>query len=201
MAASCLEKVHPFRSNIDCLRIYLSISEFCTAFRSSFRRLKYDDSEDTIRRRHVDSFYWFGRFLECALVFYGKRAKRKQTFYHGLNSKFLFDAFSAVFEIPLSTTDDISIATNFASGGTGVILCFAPKFKRSLSTAHYLEISGSRLSRFDEERELLVLSLCTVCFFIHFDVVLVGSSLPETPCSPSPIWWSLVQRTKSTENI
>ena len=79
-------------------------------------RLKYDDSEDTIRRRHVDSFYWFGRFLECALVFYGKRAKRKQTFYHGLNSKFLFDAFSAVFEIPLSTTDDLLIAADRFAG-------------------------------------------------------------------------------------
>ena len=151
-----------------CLRIYCSISEFCTAFRSSYRRLKYDDTEDTIRQRHVDNFYWFGRFLECAMFCYGKMAKRKQTFFHGLDSKFLFDAFSAVFEIPLSTTDDILIADRFASGRTGIILSFSPKFKRSLSTAHYLTISGSRLSRFDEERELLVLSLhsavlCSVC--------------------------------------
>ena len=139
-----------------CLRIYCSVSAFCTAFRSSFRRLKFNDSEDSIRRRNVDNFYWFGRFLETALICYGQRAKRTQTFYHGLNCKFLFDAFSAVFEIPLSTTDSELIAEQFAKGQSGVILCFSPKFRRSLSTAHYLGISGSGLSQFETEQEFLV---------------------------------------------
>jgi len=141
---------------IICLRIYCSYSVFCKKFRASFRKLKYDDTEDTIRQRHIDSFYWFGRFLECALMFYGKQPTKKKTIYHGLDNRFLFDSFSAVFEVPLSTTDSLVIAKRFASGRSGIILSFAPKFKRSLkNNAYYLGISGSELSDFDEEREYL----------------------------------------------
>merc|ERR1712062_247383 len=138
---------------IICLRIYCSFSNFCTKFRSSFRKLKYDDTEDTIRERHIDNFYWFGRYLECALMLYGRKPKRKQIFYHGLDGQFLFDSFSAVFEIPLSTTNDTTVAQRFTED-SGVILCFSLKFKLSQNTSYYLSISGSGLSDYNETEYL-----------------------------------------------
>merc|ERR1719242_2437705 len=138
---------------IICLRIYCSFSNFCTKFRSSFRKLKYDDTEDTIRQRHIESFYWFGRFLDCALRCFGAQPKKGKVVYHGLDNRFLFDSFSAVFEVPLSTTDDLPITERFSEGG--IILCFAPKFKRSGSSTYCLNIAGSGLSKYKSEREYL----------------------------------------------
>merc|ERR1719242_2507081 len=139
-----------------CLLIYTAHSLYCTTFRSSFRKLKYNDTENTIRQRHVDNFYWFGRFLQCALRFYGQRATAKQTFYHGLDHKFLFDSFSAVFEIPVSTTDSESTAMQFAEGGRGVVIHFSPKFNHSNVDVHYLAVNEAGLSPFKNERELLL---------------------------------------------
>ena len=141
-----------------CVLIYCSVTVYCTKFRASFRKLFYNDTEHTIRARHCANFYWFGRYLECALKFYGKKAKKKQTFFHGLDCKFIFDDFSAVFEIPLSTTNDQIAAENFAQG-QGIIVCVSPKFKRTLTAAYYLPISGTGLSPFQNEREFLVCSM------------------------------------------
>ena len=139
-----------------CLLLYCSHTALCTAFRSSFRRLKYDDTEDTIRQRHTDNFYWFGRYLESALIYYGKKARRRQTFLHGLSAPFLFDAFSAVFEIPVSTTDSKATAMSFTDELQGVILFLKPKYKDSNSNSRYLAVSGAGLSPFENEREFLV---------------------------------------------
>ena len=140
-----------------CLHIYCAHSQFCTAFRSSFRKLKYDDTEDMIQRRHTDNFYWFGRFLECALIYYGERVERKQTFYHGLSRKFLFDSFSIGVEIPTSTTRNKMAVQNFAEE-KGVILHLSPKYNLRKSKAYYLSVfkANKAITPYPEEKEDLV---------------------------------------------
>ena len=145
-----------------CLVLYCSHTKFCTAFRSSFRRLKYEDNEDTIRRRHVDNFYWFGRYLECALIYFGKQSTRKQRFYHGLSAPFVFDSFSAVFEIPVSTTNSSNSAESFTKAHQGVVLHLEPKFTGSNINSRYIAVSKAGLSPFKNEREFLVCDLDSI---------------------------------------
>ena len=149
-----------------CLVLYCSHTKFCTAFRSSFRRLKYDDTEETIRRRHADNFYWFGRYLECALIYFGKRADSKQRFYHGLSAPFVFDSFSAVFEIPTSTTNSSNSAESFTKAHQGVVLHLEPKFTGSNINSRYIAVSKAGLSPFQNEREFLVCYFCSA--FVSF---------------------------------
>ena len=146
-----------------CLVVYCSHTKFCTAFRSSFRRLKYDDTEHTIRRRHADNFYWSVHYLECVLIYFGKRATRKQRFYYGLSAPFVFDSFSAVFEIPVSTTNSSDSAESFTKTHQGVVLHLEPQFTGSNINSRYITVSKAGLSPFQNEREFLV---CFVCRFV-----------------------------------
>ena len=57
-----------------CLLIYCSESAFCRAFRASVRSLKLNYNDNMIRQNHTANFYWFGRYLECALIHYGRNA-------------------------------------------------------------------------------------------------------------------------------
>ena len=79
-----------------------------------------------------------------------------QKLYHGLDQKFLFDSFSAVFEIPVSTTDSKKSAENFTDDHAGVVLHLSPKYNHSNIDVHYLAVSNAGLNPFQNERELLV---------------------------------------------
>eukprot|EP01083_Nonionella_stella_P181568 650810_1 len=134
--------------------LYCDNSKLCESFRESFRKMHYDDTKEIVIQRHIDNYYWFGRFLFAAIEFWGAAPRTTDTkkFYHGTSCKFLFDTFSAVFETPTSTTWDKIIATNFCRG-SGVVLHLAPKFKDDLNPSKFLNVSD--ISHFPHEKERL----------------------------------------------
>eukprot|EP01084_Bolivina_argentea_P304546 525990_1 len=138
--------------NILCIHLYCNISKLCKNFRKSYRHMKNGDNEEIIRTRHINNFYWFGRFLMSSVAFWGKIARVKHNFYHGLQFLYLFSSFSAVFEIPTSTTDDVTSTQKFINFGKGMTLKLSPKYKTANS--HYLNVS--RLSNYPDEREYLI---------------------------------------------
>jgi len=111
-----------------------------------------NDTNDDIVRKHCNAHYWFGRFLTTAIEFWGQIPKKSENFYHGLSAKFKFDQFSAVYEIPTSTTWDISVAQGFADEG-GVVLQLSPKYTDEANNSRCLNVS--ELSEFKGEKEKL----------------------------------------------
>eukprot|EP01083_Nonionella_stella_P152353 488208_1 len=138
--------------HILCIKLYCNYSALCTAFRKSFRKIDYEDTDSIIIRRHTDDFYWFGRFLTNAIEFYGVPATNKQPIYTGIADKCLFDHFSAVYEMPTSTTWDYHVACGFGLE-TGIVLKLSPKFKTQVHFSRYIDVS--KLSNFANEKELL----------------------------------------------
>lgn len=139
---------------IECIfviRLYCNDSTFCAEFRESYRS---DDADDTNRvQEHVDNFYWFGRFLYVAITYFGRRPRKKEQFYHGLNIRFLFDSFSAVLEAPTSTTVLLNKATEFAGDSGGVVLKLSPKFRDELNLSRCLDVSDiSTFGKQEDER-------------------------------------------------
>eukprot|EP01084_Bolivina_argentea_P134274 236871_1 len=64
------------------------------------RKSKPDETEDDVKRRHVEYVNWLKSMAET-LIFYGNRFTINDiAIYHGLNGKFLFDQFKAQFHIP-----------------------------------------------------------------------------------------------------
>eukprot|EP01084_Bolivina_argentea_P147559 258154_1 len=99
---------------------YTDISNLCTDYRSTFRRIDSDTTEESIRIRH-SKYYFFSRFLFEALEMFGNIMKDEDVVYHGLDQQFLFAEFSTHFNAPTSTTPSIHSAKNFAKDG-GIIL-------------------------------------------------------------------------------
>eukprot|EP01084_Bolivina_argentea_P000941 1724_1 len=134
--------------------LYCNYSALCKTFRESFRKLNCDDTKDIIIQRHIDNFYWFGRFLVTAIEFWGDTPKKKQKFYHGTSCQFLFDQLSAVYETPTSTTCDFKVAQQFIGDGeTGIVLHLAPKFKTDCNMSKWMNVST--VSDFPNEKERL----------------------------------------------
>lgn len=82
---------------------YTDCTEFCTAFRATYRRMddETDDAQPT--KRHLQ-FYHFARALFEAAEFFGERMLPEMTLYHGLNKVLYFSKFTEYFKQPISTT-------------------------------------------------------------------------------------------------
>eukprot|EP01084_Bolivina_argentea_P163647 284659_1 len=135
-----------------CIKFYTNYSTLCERFRKSYRKIHADDTTDDIIRRHCNNHYWFGRFLTTAIEFFGQIPKTNDHFYHGLSAKFVFHNFSTVYEIPTSTTWDISVAQNFCDA-KGIVLQLAPKYTTKANNSRCLDVSG--LSDYKSEKEKL----------------------------------------------
>eukprot|EP01084_Bolivina_argentea_P069956 127233_1 len=144
--------------HVICITAYCSRSVLCRKFRESYWVNDYDDNNTIIKTYHSNYFYWLGRFIHIAITFFGttpiKRQKNiKETFYHGLYEKFLFNEFSCYFEIPTSTTTNQNIAkNNFTNGGVGIVLELAPRFNEP-NLSKYLDVSI--MSGYERENERL----------------------------------------------
>eukprot|EP01084_Bolivina_argentea_P147565 258162_1 len=76
---------------------YCDFSHMCTDYRSTFRRMDTDNSEEDTTLRHI-KYYYFSRFLYEAIEFFGSiRSKNQEPVYHGLNQQFLFKDVSTNF--------------------------------------------------------------------------------------------------------
>eukprot|EP01083_Nonionella_stella_P088682 247318_1 len=162
------DKIHI--QHLLAILLYCDNSRLCESFRESFRKMHYDDTTEIIIQRHIDNYYWFGRFLFAAIEFWGAAPRITDTkkFYHGTSCKFLFDTFSAVFETPTSTTWDKIIASNFCKG-SGVVLELAPKFKGDLNPSKFLNVSN--ISHFSNEKERLFAGMTVLAIVnIHYKV-------------------------------
>lgn len=130
--------------------VYTSESTLCTAFRKTYRKRNQKETEENVRERHRQ-FYYFGRTLCEAIEFYGKEMRNSMEVYHGLDKEMAFESYTAYFNQPISTTPNINIAYQF-SKGTGIVLTFK-KEKNSQNTPKYLDVSW--LSSFKNEKEKL----------------------------------------------
>eukprot|EP01083_Nonionella_stella_P167178 561167_1 len=132
--------------------IYTDCSAFCTVFRSTFRMVHANESEESVTKRHCQ-LYFYSRFIYEALEYFGNEMPKRLGVYHGLNCVMFFNRFTAWFNQPISTTNSLAAAYQFADS-TGIIL----KFKRvqgsnSSMIPKYLNVSW--LSAYPNEDEKL----------------------------------------------
>eukprot|EP01084_Bolivina_argentea_P177483 306906_1 len=138
--------------HILALIIYTDLSTFCTKFRETYRKMKENETEDEITKRHVQ-LYWYSRFLFESIEFFGKEMNENLTVYHGLNCVLNFYKFTAFFHQPISTTTSFITAQQF-SDGVGIILKLRCGSK-STSKNNPKFLSVSWLSDFPSEDEKL----------------------------------------------
>eukprot|EP01083_Nonionella_stella_P219454 786114_1 len=100
--------------------MYTDLSKFCTAFRSTYRKLDHEVDERQVTQRHRE-LYYYSRSMFEAIEFFGSMMHSQMKVYHGLSSVMHFDQFSAFFHQPISTTTDYAVALRF-SRGYGIIL-------------------------------------------------------------------------------
>eukprot|EP01084_Bolivina_argentea_P276244 471332_1 len=100
--------------------IYTDQSNFCTAFRKTYRKINNETTEQEVVNRHKQ-LYNFARCLFEAVEFFGEEMDPKLKVYHGLNCVMNFEKFTEYFNQPLSTTTSFKAAQQF-SQGSGIIL-------------------------------------------------------------------------------
>eukprot|EP01084_Bolivina_argentea_P150149 262214_1 len=139
--------------HILCIKLYCNHGDLCANFRESYRHVNPKDTDSTVIKRHIQKYYWFGRFLLTAIVFYGEPLNKKNKLYHGMSGKFKFDKFSSILETPTSTTYSYNSAANFIRDGVGIILQLSPRYKKEVSFSKCLDVES--FSDFPEEKEIL----------------------------------------------
>ena len=138
-------------SHIGSLLLYTNKTKIQYLYKKEGCRLKKEDEDNykNIIPRNKQIWNWCRLFRE-AVTFYGyipTQKMKNNTFYHGLSVPLLFAQFAPSFQLPLSTTFDISVANRFGNG-TGIILVLAP-MKSCLDKC--LDVSW--MSDYAEERE------------------------------------------------
>eukprot|EP01083_Nonionella_stella_P080814 222215_1 len=137
------DKIHI--ENRISIAIYCDLSQLCKKFRKSYRKRSNQDTDETIKKRHIDAFYWLGRFIKSAIEFWGdaieKPGKKHGSFYVGFDTRCVFNQLSDIYHIPTSTTYSIGVACLFARNDTGIILELGPKFKHEIHVSKCITIS------------------------------------------------------------
>eukprot|EP01084_Bolivina_argentea_P082711 149758_1 len=99
--------------------IYTDVSNFCTAFRETFRRIN-DEKIGKVVQRHK-KLYHYARSLYEAVELFGQEMNSTMKVFHGLKKRLKFEKFTAYFNQPISTTISRKTAAEFTNG-TGIIL-------------------------------------------------------------------------------
>eukprot|EP01084_Bolivina_argentea_P088823 160360_1 len=82
--------------------VYTDMTEFCTAFRATYRSIN-NESDENVTKRHTE-LYFYSRALFEAVEFFGNSMEKKMKVYHGLSKVMMFERFTAYFNQPVSTT-------------------------------------------------------------------------------------------------
>eukprot|EP01084_Bolivina_argentea_P172650 299067_1 len=130
------------------------MSQLCTSFRETYRRIKNEPNDEAVTRRHLQ-LYFCARSLYEAVEFYGEEMNSEMKVYHGLNRVMKFPKFTTHFHQPISTTTSIITAQSF-SRGIGIILALksgSASFNDTSQIPKYLSVSW--LSCFPNEDEKL----------------------------------------------
>eukprot|EP01084_Bolivina_argentea_P223309 377861_1 len=144
------EKIHI--ENVLAIKFYCNYTALCGEFRRSYRAHQNDTDQDVIQR-HCNDHYWLGRFLTTAIEFWGQIPGKNDVVYHGIKQYMKFDKFSAVYEMPTSTSWDINVAAKFTNECNGIILQLKPKWLKKMNNSRYIKVGT--LSDFDDEKEYL----------------------------------------------
>eukprot|EP01083_Nonionella_stella_P318892 1167861_1 len=130
--------------------IYTDLSEFCTAFRATYRAQNKSESEDSVTQRHRH-LYFYSRALFEAIAFFGNSMEPNMRVFHGLSEVMMFERFTAYFHQPVSTTSEIDTALRF-SRGTGIILEFRRGGSNPSLIPKYLDVSWMSIYPEEDER-------------------------------------------------
>eukprot|EP01084_Bolivina_argentea_P058044 105984_1 len=134
--------------------IYTDISKFCTGFRKTYRKIKYEIDEEAVTNRHKQ-LYYYARSLFESVELFGQEMSTKMSVYHGLNVEMKFRHFTEYFNQPMSTTTSFKTAQEF-SQGIGIILELKSAAKyMNACTKKPKYLSVSFLSSFPKEDEKL----------------------------------------------
>eukprot|EP01083_Nonionella_stella_P179301 636196_1 len=93
--------------------LYCDYTLLCYKFMRSYIASNVDDSNETITQRHVETFYWLGRFIRSAIEFWGETIRKDTRLFMGMSTPLLFDQFAGTIEIPTSTTQNLQVAVKF----------------------------------------------------------------------------------------
>eukprot|EP01084_Bolivina_argentea_P281365 481395_1 len=129
------------------------MSDLCTEFRKTYRRIDNETTDEAVTTRHIQLYHYARSLLE-AVQFYGDEMSTKMKVYHGLNKVMNFPKFTAYFNQPISTSISIRTAQNF-SAGIGIILTLksGSEYVNTSKIPKYLSVSW--LSCFPNEDEKL----------------------------------------------
>eukprot|EP01084_Bolivina_argentea_P051207 94195_1 len=161
--------------NILSLLFYSGFTMLCNEFRKSCSAQSSSDTIENITERHVNSFYWMGRFVKCSIEFWGQQddsKKKAKLFYMALSGEFIFDTFSAVYQTPTSTTAN-TMVLEFAE--SGMVLTVTPKYKATLHKIRYIDMR--LFSPFGEHEEERLFAGDTVLSIVNIQLINTKTSL------------------------
>eukprot|EP01084_Bolivina_argentea_P068170 124069_1 len=132
------------------LILYSQISDLCTKFRETYRKISSDESDVKQIQRH-SKFAQFGCLLYESFVFYGSIDSEVETLYHGMSMELLFSTTYCTLDAPTSTTTARSVACNFG-GGAGIVMAL----ESSRSTKYIKTLDMDLFTCFHDEEEHLI---------------------------------------------
>eukprot|EP01084_Bolivina_argentea_P172191 298288_1 len=182
---------------------YTDETDFCSAFRSTFRR----SGKEEPMERHMQ-LYNYSRALYESVEFFGTRMSSRSEVYHGLNKPLYFQRFTNFhFNQPLSTSGNTNTAVEF-SQGCGLVLTLKSDLKSNDFTGAQRApkyVSVSWISDFPYEKEKLyhgknvtfrIVDICTVegkCWKSHkeelkllnnFEKLIKNGTVDWNECAP-----------------
>eukprot|EP01084_Bolivina_argentea_P079427 144087_1 len=152
--------VHISLSQLTCVILYCDWSNLCTAFSATFRKQNQFETITSVKHRHSKYFHFAKGLVECVHDFgligcntltrdFGEHGP----FYCGLNLVLNVPSFSINLKAPCSTSKDIEIAMNFASGG--MIMQLQNNFAAGKCATFF---DCSFVSNYSEENERLFIA-------------------------------------------
>eukprot|EP01084_Bolivina_argentea_P118001 209463_1 len=128
---------------------YTDETDLCTSFRTTYRKIKANESITSQKERH-SKFGNMGKLLYQSFVFYANKHSQITSLYHGMSFPLLFTTLYCSFDAPTSTTTAVSVAQNFGND-MGIVVefesCESCKFIRTLNMELF--------SCFNEEEHLI----------------------------------------------
>eukprot|EP01084_Bolivina_argentea_P083145 150550_1 len=113
-------------SHLYSVIIYCNFSDFCTEYRKSFRKLKWDETMQSVKKRNSKYFY-ISKYLREVVQYFGTTYNytingfEGGPFFTGLSFCMNIGYFSIRLNAPTSTSKEKTVAHRFTKG-TGIIL-------------------------------------------------------------------------------
>eukprot|EP01084_Bolivina_argentea_P111184 198461_1 len=108
--------------HIMALLFYTNYTENSFEFSRSFRKVFDFETDEQLKERHGEFFWWGKNIRECIECF-GEMMEntKRQRFYHGINLPMIFDSTAIKLNGPLSTTADYMVAIGIF-GSDGIVI-------------------------------------------------------------------------------